>query len=152
MMFRSRLFKKNDVWLKLTFSVPIVDVYQPQGSIRQTQITSSTGQTPTIIYNSSTKKNVKKSRGKIPRDRVLRWTEVSNGKWKTCSTGAERLALETLQLTGHCSSSLSLVVVADDKSSTGQWSQETGDKRARHGSGGQQESFRSNLVKCYQPS
>jgi len=73
MMFRSRLFKKNDVWLKLTFSVPIVDVYQPQGSIRQTQITSSTGQsgqTPTIIYNSSTKKNVKKSRGKKSQDRV----------------------------------------------------------------------------------
>lgn len=60
-----------------------------------------------------------------------RLTQIENKTARTYVGAEKRLALETLQLTGHCSSSLSLVVVvADSKSSPGQWSQGTGDKRA----------------------
>lgn len=59
----------------------------------------------------------------------IRWDDLKrqmvHGRTSSTDVGAERLALETLQLTGHCSSRLPLVVLADNKSSTGQWSQET---------------------------
>ena len=104
--------------------------------------TGQSGQTPTIIYNSSiNKEKCKNQGGKIPRSCGCGLVEM---------TWSVKLCMENFQyrcwnwqLKGwrwrHCNwlvtalRACPLVVVADDKSSTGQWSQETGDKRARHG-------------------
>jgi hypothetical protein len=140
-MFRSSSFqkKKNDVWLNLTFSVPIVEC-----TIRKA--VSGRRKWPAQLVNpvklrrsyitSSTKKNIKikgwtKEKREYPKI-VWLWIRF---EWKTSSTMSELKGWRWRHCNWLVTALLAcpLVVVADNKSSTGQWSQETGDKRARHG-------------------
>jgi len=159
-MFRSSSFqkKKNDVWLNLTFSVPIVEC-----TIRKA--VSGKRKWPAQLVNpvklrrsyitSSTKKNIKikgwtKEKREYPKI-VWLWIRF---EWKTSSTMSELKGWRWRHCNWLVTALLACPLVVQLTIRAVQVSGRKRPATREHAteSGGQQESFRSNLVKCHQPS